>query len=141
MDDLRTFFDRWRPWALSVLRIVLGFLFFEHGGQKLLGFPTAMPGPPLQVGSLLWVAGWLELVGGLLILVGLFTRPVALILSGEMAVAYFMQHAKNGFWPLANKGEPAVFYCFLFLYFLFAGAGPLSLDALIKRSAEPATSG
>src|SRR5216117_2807521 len=108
--------QRWAPRLLSVLRIVTAFLFMAHGAQKLLGFPTPMTSPPALF-SLIGLAGTLELVGGGLLLVGLFTRPVAFILSGEMAFAYFMAHAGQGFWPLLNRGELAA-----------AGGGPWSLD-------------
>jgi putative oxidoreductase len=104
-----------------------------HGAQKLFGF-LAPPGmPAATMGSLMWVAGVLEFFGGLLILIGLFTRPVAFILSGLMAVAYFMAHAPGGFWPLQNKGELAVLYCFVFLFFAVAGGGAWAVDRLIGR--------
>jgi len=117
-----------------LLRIVSGLLFLMHGGQKLLGwFPTPeMSGAP-PVGSLIWFAGVLELVGGALILLGLLTRPVAFLLAGEMAVAYFMVHFPNGFWPMQNHGEAAVLFCFIFLYLFGNGDGGLSVDALMRR--------
>lgn len=126
---------KWRSWApylLSLLRIVAAFLFLQVGTAKIFAFPAAiMPGGgTAPVGSLPWVAGVLESVGGPLLLLGLFTRPVAFILSGEMAVAYFIGHAPQGFWPVLNQGAPAVFYCFFFLYLSAAGPGPWSLDAL-----------
>jgi putative oxidoreductase len=103
-------------------------LFIEHGSQKLLGFPPSdHPGPPLV--SLLGLAGVLELFGGLLILVGLFTRPVAFLLAGEMAFAYFMAHAPKSFFPALNGGDAAILFCFVFLYFCVAGAGAWSIDA------------
>jgi putative oxidoreductase len=110
MDNQDSFFVRWTPRLLSVLRIIAGFLFIAHGAQKLFGFlaPPGSPTPPLM--SLIGVGGVLEFFGGLLLLVGLFTRPVAFVLSGLMAVAYFMAHAPGGFWPLQNKGELAVLY-------------------------------
>ena len=115
---------------LSVLRITTGFLFAEHGAQKLFGF-LASPNAPLpHLFSLIGFAGVLEFFGGLAILIGLFTRPAAFILSGQMAVAYFMAHAPNGFWPIQNKGELAVLYCFVFLYLAAAGGGSWSLDRL-----------
>ena len=128
---------KWRSWApylLSLLRIVAAFLFLQVGTAKIFAFPAAiMPGGgTAPVGSLPWVAGVLESVGGPLLLLGLFTRPVAFILSGEMAVAYFIGHAPQGFWPVLNQGAPAVFYCFFFLYLSAAGPGPWSLDALRK---------
>ena len=117
----------WSPQLLSILRIVVGFLFLVHGTQKLFGVPGG-EGVPVPLLSLIGVAGVLELVGGLLVLLGLFTRPVAFVLSGEMAVAYFMAHAPEGFWPRTNGGEEAVLYCFVFLYLAAAGGGPWSLD-------------
>ena len=123
----------WTSRLLSVLRIVAAFLFMPHGAQKLYGFhaPPGMPTFPMF--SQMWFAGVLELFVGGLLLIGLFTRPVAFVLSGQMAVAYFQGHAPNGFWPIANQGELAALYCFLFLYFAFAGGGPWSVDALIRR--------
>ncbi len=112
---------------LSVLHIVSGFLFMTHGMQKLLGFPVARPSP-IQLASLTGVAGMLELFGGALLLLGLFTRPVAFLLSGEMAFAYFLAHAPRAFWPLVNHGELAALYSFLFLFLAFAGGGPWSID-------------
>jgi putative oxidoreductase len=118
----------WAPYLQSGLRIVAAFLFIAHGTQKLFGVPGG--GTPVPIASLLGVAGVLETFGGLLLLAGLFTRPVAFLLAGEMAVAYFLRHAPQGFWPLLNRGEPAVLFCFVWLYFAAAGAGPWSLDAL-----------
>jgi putative oxidoreductase len=112
---------------LSVLRIITGALFLEHGTLKLLGFPPPANGVP-ALSSLLGVQGVLELVGGLLILLGLFTRPVAFILAGDMAVAYFMSHSPKAFFPVLNGGDAAVLYCFVFLYLMVAGPGPWSLD-------------
>ena len=130
-----TIVTKWRSWApylLSTLRIVAAFLFMQVGTAKLLGLPAPiMPGGgTAPTGSLPWFAGVIETFGGLLLLVGLFTRPVAFTLSGEMAIAYFHSHAPQGFWPVLNQGAPAVFYCFLFLYFSAAGGGPWSLDAM-----------
>jgi putative oxidoreductase len=130
--------SRWRSWApymLSILRIIAAFLFMQVGTAKLFAFPGAvMPGGgTAPVGSLAWVAGFLETFPGLLLLVGLFTRPVAFILSGEMAFAYFMGHAPQGLWPVLNQGSPAILYCFLFLYLSAAGPGSWSLDALRSR--------
>jgi putative oxidoreductase len=125
--------DRLKPWmpkALSVLRIMTGLLFLEHGTQKLLGFPPSEDAfPPLF--SLMGLQGALELVGGFLILIGLFTRPVAFILAGDMAVAYFMAHAPKGFFPTLNGGQLAILFCFVFLYLVFAGGGEWSVDAQI----------
>ena len=122
----------WAPRVLSILRIVAALLFFEHGTSKLLGFPPSDHSGP-EFLSLSWVAGVLELVGGALLIVGLFTRLVAFILSGEMAFAYWMAHAPQGPFPLANGGDAAILYCFVFLYLAFAGGGPWSLDALRRR--------
>jgi putative oxidoreductase len=113
----------------------VAILFMQHGGQKLFNYPAGHGTVPLQ--SLLGVAGILELGGGALVLVGLFTRPVAFILSGQMAFAYFMAHAKQGFWPVQNGGELAVVYCLIFLYLSAAGAGALSLDCL-RKGRKPA---
>ena len=121
----------WSPQLLSILRFITGFLFVVHGTQKLLGFPEPFPSP-VAPWSLPYIAGVLELVGGGLMIAGLFTRPVAFVLSGFMAVAYFMAHAPQGFWPIINKGELAVLYCFVFLYFSAAGGGPWSIDALMR---------
>ena len=125
----------WSPELLSVLRIVVAFLFIQHGTAKWFAFPAAvMPGGGVAaVGSLPWFAAVIETTGGLLLLFGLFTRPVAFVLAGEMAVAYFIGHAGRGFWPTLNMGEPAVFYCFTFLYISATGAGPWSLDAVLAR--------
>jgi putative oxidoreductase len=131
--------SRWRSWApylLSILRIVAVFLYMQVGTAKLFGFPAAiMPGGgTAPIGSLPGIAGVIETFGGLFLLLGLFTRPVAFLLSGEMAVAYFHTHAPQGFWPLLNQGAPAVFYCFLFLYLSAEGPGPWSVDAVRNRT-------
>jgi putative oxidoreductase len=122
--------------AYFLLRVVSGLLFFHAGSMKILGWfggiPAAMGGPP-AVMSQIWIGGMMELVGGLLILLGLFTTPVAFLLSGEMAVAYWQFHAPNGTWPIQNHGEPAVLFCFIFLYICARGGGNWSLDALIWR--------
>jgi len=126
---------RFAPELLSVLRIVAAFCFILHGTSKLLNFP-AEPGAPareIAMFSQPWFAGVLEMVGGGLLLLGLFTRPVAFLLSGEMAVAYFKVHAPMGFWPTLNHGEAAVLFCFIWLYFAAAGPGPWSLDAAMRR--------
>ena len=124
----------WAPRMLSVLRVVAALLFKEHGTQKLLGFPASPDGMPALM-SLGGVAGIIELVGGILLLVGLFSRAAAFIMSGEMAVAYFMVHAPNGFYPISrggNAGEMAILFCFVFLYIAFAGPGPWSVDAAMR---------
>jgi putative oxidoreductase len=124
----------WSARLLSILRIVAAFLFIAHGTQKLFGWPADEPQQRVELLSLFGLAGVLETFGGLLLLLGLFTRPVALLLAGEMAVAYFMAHAPRGFWPLLNRGEVPVLFCFLFLYLAAAGGGPWSLDAARTRS-------
>jgi putative oxidoreductase len=129
MPALSSFCLAWSPRLLSVLRIVVGFLYLSHGMQKLLSYPAPFP-RPVELFSLMGLAGTLELFGGALVLVGLFTRPVAFILSGEMAFAYFMAHAPKSFWPLLNGGDAAVLFCFVFLYLAAAGGGPWSVDRL-----------
>jgi putative oxidoreductase len=128
MSDGSTRFDLWTPRVLSLLRIAVALFFLEHGMQKLFGFPPRTGAGPGFL-SLLWFAGVLEFVGGLLVLLGLFTRPVAFLLSGEMAIGYFMAHAPRSFFPVLNGGDAAALYCFVFFYLAFAGPGPWSLDA------------
>ncbi|MDH4555780.1 DoxX family protein [Pseudomonas sp. BN417] len=118
----------WSPRLLSVLRIITAFLFLQHGTAKLFGFPHVAFFDELSLFSLIGFAGLLEVVGGLLLVLGLFTRPVAFILSGEMAFAYFIGHAPKGLIPLLNGGEPAILFCFIFLYLAAAGGGAWSLD-------------
>ena len=119
--------DRYSPYMLAVLRIMTALLFMEHGTQKLFGFPPGSnPQPPLF--SIFGFAGLLEVFGGALILIGLFTRPVAFILAGQMAVAYFMGHASRGLFPVNNGGDAAILYCFVFLYLFFAGPGAWRID-------------
>ncbi len=134
--DLTNRLSAWSPQVLSVLRIAAALLFMQHGTQKLLDFPSTGEPNELALMSIVGVAGILELFGGALLLVGLFTRPVAFILSGMMAVAYFMAHAPRDFFPVLNGGELAALYCFVFFYFVFAGGGAWSLDALWRRSDE-----
>ena len=129
---MRAYLAPWSPQLLSILRIISGFLIIAHGTQKWFSFP-APPQQPVQLTSLAGVAGTIELVGGALMLIGLFTRPAAFLLSGLCAFAYFIAHAPNGFWPLLNRGELAVLYCFVFLYFAAAGGGPWSIDHLMRR--------
>lgn len=121
---------RLSPQLLSILRIMVALLFFEHGTSRLFGFPSPLPTP--AVFTLYWFAGAIELTGGALLIVGLFTRPAAFILSGEMAFAYFLSHAPHSLFPILNRGDGAILYCFVFLYIAFAGAGPWSLDALLR---------
>jgi putative oxidoreductase len=124
----------WEPRILGLLRIVTALLFIQHGTAKLFGFPHVAMFDDMRLVSLLGLAGVLELCGGALLLVGLFTRPVAFVLSGEMAVAYFMAHAQKSFFPIQNQGELAALYCFVFLYFAVAGGGAFSLTG--KRDAK-----
>ena len=127
MDSL----SRYAPQALAVLRIVTALLFIEHGTAKLFGFPAAMGGAGEGLPPLILIGGILEAFGGLAILLGLFTRSVAFVLSGEMAVAYWMMHVPGGgIFPLVNKGDAAVLFCFVFLYLVFAGPGAWSVDGL-----------
>ena len=119
----------WSPRLLSLLRIVAGLGFFNHGVSKFFGLPPF----PMPLTPLLYAAGTLEFVGGFLVLIGLFTRPAAFVLSGMMAVGYFMVHFPQGFFPAANGGDAAMLYCFIFLYIAAAGAGPWSVDALRTR--------
>ncbi len=123
---------RFAPYAFALLRIVVGVLFAMHGSQKLFGVPGDKPAAELA--SLIGVAGIIEFVGGLLIAFGFLTRPAAFLSSGTMAVAYFMAHAPNGLLPIINQGEPAVLYCFVFLYIWAHGAGVWSIDGLLRRS-------
>ncbi len=126
----------WAPRMLSVLRIVSALIFFAHGTQKLLGFPASDFSPAAF--SLPWIAGVLELFGGALLIVGLFTRPVAFVMSGLMAFAYWIAHAPQSFYPPLNGGDAAILFCFVFLYMAFAGPGPWSLDAIRGGATEPA---
>lgn len=120
--------------ALSALRIMTGLLFFAHGILSLFNFPTVPPWGETEIFSLGWVSGVLELIGGFLILLGLFTRPVAFILSGHMAFAYFLGHAPDGFYPALNGGDSAILFSFVFLYLVFAGPGRWSIDAKVGRA-------
>lgn len=126
--------DALAPRVLSILRIATALTFIEHGTQKILNFPPSQQPMPFNPMSLMGLAGILELVGGVLILLGLFTRPVAFVLSGMMAVAYWMAHAPEGTFPALNGGDAAILFCFIFLYLACAGGGPWSVDALRKRS-------
>lgn len=122
---------RWAPYALALLRIMTALLFIEHGTAKLFGFPASDMRPAFL--TLGWVAGVMEIVGGGLVLVGFWTRAAAFLLSGQMAVAYFMAHAPGSFFPLLNGGDAAILFCFIFFYIVFAGPGAWSLDAARSR--------
>ncbi|WP_119272931.1 DoxX family protein [Taklimakanibacter deserti] len=124
-----TFLSRWSPQLLSVLRIITALLFFAHGSAKLFGFPfvEALQGVP--IGSIYGIGGIIEIIAGILLVIGLFSRLVAFIVSGEMAIAYFHTHAPQGFHPILNGGESAILFCFIFLYIAAAGPGPWSVDA------------
>jgi len=124
----------WAPRALSVLRIFTGLELLDHGMAKILGFPAVPSFANVQINSLIGASGLIELIGGLLLAVGLFTRPVAFIVSGFAAVAYFMAHAPKGFYPVLNGGDYVALVSFVAVYFVFAGAGPWSLDARMKRN-------
>ena len=137
MSDSRLV-SRWRSWApqlLSILRIIAAFLFIQVGTAKIFAFPAAvMPGGgTAPAGSLAWFAGVLEVFPGAFLLLGLFTRPVAFLLSGEMAFAYFIGHAPQGLWPVLNEGSGPILFCFLYLYLSSAGPGPWSVDAALRR--------
>ncbi|MGB9028407.1 MAG: DoxX family protein [Rhodomicrobium sp.] len=122
------------PQLLSILRIVAAVIFLEHGAQKLLGFPAAPPNGFPAFLSLIWWQGIIELVGGILLFLGLFTRPVAFILAGDMAFAYWMVHAPKSFYPALNGGDAAILYCFVFLYIAFAGGGAWSIDRMLRKA-------
>lgn len=130
MDEL------WTARVLSVLRIVTALVFLEHGTAKLFNIPPS-PYPPIQsLATMMGASALLEAIGGSLLLLGLFTRPVAFILCGEMAVAYFLVHLPKSFFPILNGGDSAIQFCFVFLYFVFAGPGPWSLDALLWKRTD-----
>ncbi|MEO7794049.1 MAG: DoxX family protein [Thermoanaerobaculia bacterium] len=140
---MSTLVNRWTSFApqfLALLRIVAGLLFCLAGTSNLFAFPVGMPGGEIaQFPSQAWIGGVLEVVGGVLLILGLFTRPTAFVLSGEMAVAYFQFHAPGGFWPTVNGGVAAVLYCFLFLYLSAAGPGAWSLDGLRRANTTQGT--
>ena len=125
--------DIWAPRMLSLLRIIAALLFMEHGLMKLFHFPGPQPGAPDPLPMILMAAAWIEVIGGGLLALGLFTRAAAFVCSGQMAAAYFMAHAPQGFWPALNGGEAAILYCFIFLYLVFAGPGIWSIDALVRK--------
>ncbi len=140
------FYARWAPYQLGILRIMSSLLFIAHGMQKLFNFPArpmadgAAP-PAFELFSLIGAAGILEFAGGALLLIGLFTRPVAFLLSGMMAVAYFIAHHPRTFYPVNNGGDAAILFCFVFLLLFFTGAGPLSVDAIFARRRTEAAAG
>jgi len=129
---MNSFLNTWSPVILSIVRIVVSLLFMQHGAQKLFGFP-APQNSPFHFFSFYGVAGVLEFLGGAVLLLGLFTRQIAFLLCGEMAFAYFVAHFPRGFWPLNNSGELSVLFCFIFLYFVFAGGGPWGIDRILDR--------
>ena len=135
MLKTQTLAAEWAPRLLSVLRIVAALIFLEHGTQKLFGFPPRASGMGPETFSLLWFAAVMELIGGVLLLLGLFTRPVAFLLAGEMAFAYFISHAPRNFFPALNGGDAAILYCFVFLYMAAAGGGAWSVDNARERDA------
>jgi putative oxidoreductase len=137
---MERFLGRFEPYFYALLRIVSGFLFALHGSQKLLGFPASGK-PPMPLSAFMTFGGVLELVLGLMIMLGLFAGFAAFIASGEMAVAYFMYHQPNGALPIQNGGEAAVLYCFIFLYIASRGAGVWSIDALLNRGKSRAVDG
>ncbi|MDO7840879.1 DoxX family protein [Sphingomonas immobilis] len=130
-----TFLSRWSPQFLSVLRIVAALLFMEHGLMKLFHFPVPQPGAPDPLPAMLMVAALIEVAGGTLLALGLFTRVAAFVCAGQMAFAYFIAHAPVSFWPAVNMGEAAVLFCFIFLYLAAAGGGAWSLDAALRKKA------
>lgn len=127
--------DQYAPRMLSVLRIMTGLLFLAHGSAKLLGFPAPAAPAAITMFSLPWISGVIELVGGLAIALGFFTRAAAFITAGEMAAAYFIAHASRDFFPVRNGGDAAVLFCFIFLFLVAAGAGPWSVDAMRTKTA------
>ena len=134
MSSLDNLCSTWKPRLLSIMRIMVGLMYLQHGLNKILNFPPTATHHAYQVMTLVpGLAGLIETIGGILIVLGLFTRPVAFICSGEMAVAYFLHHAPGGFFPLLNGGERAVVYCFVFLFLSAAGGGPWSVDAARSR--------
>jgi putative oxidoreductase len=134
MSRINATLTNWAPHVLSLLRIVAGLLFIQHGLVKLFAFPMPFPNPP-AVGSMIWYAGLIEIVGGALLVLGLLTRLVAFIMAGEMAFAYFIGHSPRSIYPIQNGGNLAILYCFVFFYLVFSGPGPWSIDA--KRFTTP----
>ena len=124
----------WSPHVLSILRIISALLFMEHGLMKLFDFPAPQPGADGPLPPMLLAAAWIEVVGGALLALGLFTRAAAFVASGEMAAAYFIAHGSKSFWPALNGGDEAILFCFVFLYLVFAGGGAWSLDRAIRKA-------
>jgi putative oxidoreductase len=129
MNGLDASLNAWQPRILSILRIVAGLLFMQHGLSKHFAFPIPYVGGQFPMFGQIWFAGWIEIIGGLLLVLGLFTRWVAFLCSGLMAFAYFLGHQHRAWFPLANAGNLAILYCFVFFYLFFAGGGPWSVDA------------
>ena len=129
--------EKYQPQLRALLRIMTALLFMEHGLAKLIHFPVPQPGVPSPLPSILIAAAWIEAVGGVLIAVGLFTRLVAFLCAGEMAIGYFMFHFPQSFWPIVNMGEAAILYCFIFLYLSAAGPGAWSVDAMRTKAPAP----
>jgi len=127
--------SRWQPQLLAVLRVFAALLFLEHGTAKLFHFPVAQPGAPSPLPTILLAAAIIELIGGVLVTLGLFTRLAAFIMAGEIAVGYFMAHFPKSFWPIVNQGEAAILFCFIFLYLAAAGPGAWSIDGARTRNA------
>lgn len=123
----------WAPRVLGLLRVIAALLFMQHGLMKLFDFPAPQEGAPDPLPPMLLAAAWIEVVGGALIAAGLFTRTAAFVCSGQMAAAYFIAHGSQGFWPALNGGELAIMFCFVFFYLVFAGPGPWSLDAIVRK--------
>jgi putative oxidoreductase len=138
-QPITSWLTAWAPQCLSVVRLMAGLLFLQYGLSKLFGFPHLAMFDNVHPFQLFWFAGLFELVGGTLVTIGLFTRPIAFILSGEMAIGYFDVHAPQSFFPLQNGGTAAVLFCFIFLYFVFAGAGAWSIDNLRQQSSARLT--
>ena len=133
MEQFEKMLEKWQPAALSLLRFISGLLFLQYGFGKLLKWPAVPMFAKVELFSLYGAAGTIELIGGILLVLGLFTRPVAFIASGEMAVAYFYSHAPQGFFPILNRGDLAILFCFVFLYLACAGGGPYSVDAMMRK--------
>lgn len=134
MDSFNIQLSAFAPRVLSILRIVAGLVLLQHGLVKMFGFPVAFP-MPVATFSMFWFAACIEIITGILIILGLFTRPAALLLAGTMAAAYFIGHAPRNMFPIANGGNLAIMYCFVFFYLVFAGPGPWSIDA--QRTSKP----